>query len=113
VPRGQPLGEAAGVLRRHERQHVRRDDPARALPTTVKNTFRSYATATTVFGRDRTARNSRYVSSSATPNRTTRPPAVSRDRTSRKSLHADTQEPPQYPIHQHNMPRITKDHLHI
>lgn len=32
---------------------------AGGLPTTVKNTFRSYATAATVLGRDRTPRNSR------------------------------------------------------
>src|SRR4051794_31134778 len=72
-----------------------------ALPTTVKNTFRSYATATTVFGRDCTARNSRYASSTATPNRTTRSPAVFRDRCRRRAPH-DIQEPlcPTYQ-HQH------------
>ena len=31
-----------------------------SLPTTVKKTFRSYATASTVFGRHRPARNFRY-----------------------------------------------------
>src|SRR5262249_30130710 len=62
------------------------------LPTTAKNTFKSYATAATVFGRDRTARNSRYASSSATPNRTTRSPVVDRDRRTRRSLQ-DIQEP--------------------
>src|SRR6185503_8915574 len=62
------------------------------LPTTVKNTFRSYATAATVFGRDRTARNSRYPSSTATPNRTTRSPAADRDRYTRRSLQ-DIQAP--------------------
>ena len=38
------------------------------LPTAVKNTLKSYAAASTVFGRHRPARNSRYVSASSTPN---------------------------------------------
>jgi hypothetical protein len=37
------------------------------LATTVKNTFRSDAAASTVFGRHRPARNSRYTSASGTP----------------------------------------------
>jgi len=41
-----------------------------ALPTTVKNTFRSYAVASTVFGRHRPATKVRYSSSSGTSNRT-------------------------------------------
>ncbi|BEL05482.1 hypothetical protein Q0Z83_036730 [Actinoplanes sichuanensis] len=79
----------------------------------MKNTFRSCATATTVFGRDRTARDSRYASSTATPNLTTRPPAASRDRTNRKPLHNDIQEPLNTRSTSTNMPWITKDYLHI
>jgi len=50
------------------------------FPTTVKKTFKSYATASTVFGRHRPAKNSRYSSASGTPSRTTSSPATSRDR---------------------------------
>jgi TM2 domain-containing membrane protein YozV len=67
--------------------------------------------ATNAFGLDRTARNSRYASSNATPNRTTRPPAASRDRTNRKPLHADIQAPLTTRSTSTNMPWI--NHLHI
>ena len=53
---------------------------AGGLPTTAKNTLTSKATASTVFGRDRAARNSRYASSCGTPSRTTSPPAAVRER---------------------------------
>ncbi len=55
------------------------------LATTVKNTFRSYAAARTVFGRHRPPRNSRYTSASGTPTRATRPPERSHEQTGRKS----------------------------
>jgi len=55
------------------------------LATTVKKTFRSYATASTVFGRHRPARNSRY-SSSGTPSRAISSPAASRDRVRRTTV---------------------------
>lgn len=80
---------------------------------TAKKTCRSYATATTVFGHDRTARNSRCASSGSTPNRTTRPPAASRDRTSRRQPHDDIQAPLNTRSTSTNMPWITKDYLHI
>ena len=50
------------------------------LPTTAKNTLRSYAAASTVFGRERTAKNSRYTSSCGPPSRTIRSPAAFRER---------------------------------
>jgi len=56
---------------------------SRSSRVAMKKTFRSYATASTVFGRHRPARNSRYSSSSGTPSRTATPPAASRDRDKR------------------------------
>jgi hypothetical protein len=59
----------ASPLRGHEGQHICRRDNFRGLPAAVKNTFKSYATASTVFGRQRPARNSRYSSASSSPSR--------------------------------------------
>ncbi|GAA0429186.1 hypothetical protein Aca07nite_37470 [Actinoplanes capillaceus] len=47
------------------------------------------------------------------PDRTTRPPAASRDRTSRKQPHADIQAPLNTRSTSTNMPWINKDYLHI
>jgi hypothetical protein len=85
---------------------------AGGLPTTVKNTFRSYATAATVLGRDRTARNSRNSSSNGTPNRTTRSPTAVRDRRRPRSTQGDIQES----LHRtHRLYRhwVNEDYLHI
>ncbi len=63
--------------------HWRVDVPTAApggLPAAVKNTFKSYATASTVFGRHRPARNSRYSSVSRSPSRAITFPAASRER---------------------------------
>jgi hypothetical protein len=110
----QPTHPATGVLGGDERQHIRRDNHLRGgLPTTVKNTFRSYATAATVFGRERTARNSRYASSSGTPNRATRSPAAERDRHRPRSTQ-DIQAPLRQTHRQHGQWQwINKDYLHI
>jgi hypothetical protein len=70
----------AGPLHGHERQHVGRPDPPRRLADHGEEDLRSSATASTVFGRHRPARNSRYSSSSRTPSRTTNSPAAFRDR---------------------------------
>jgi hypothetical protein len=50
------------------------------LPAAVKNTFKSYATASTVFSRHRPARNSKYSSVSGSPSRAITFPAASRER---------------------------------
>lgn len=50
-----PLCGPAGVLRGDERQHIPCCNLGRRLTHHVKNTLRSYATAATGFGRDRTA----------------------------------------------------------
>ncbi len=55
------------------------------LPTTEKNTLKSYAAASTVFGRHRPPRNSRYTSASGTPTPTTSPPKRSSERTTQRS----------------------------
>jgi len=54
---------------RRELEHVRRGDLDRSFPVTVKNAFRSNATARSVFGRHRPATNSRYRSTSPSPSR--------------------------------------------
>jgi hypothetical protein len=53
------LTDTTSALRGDERQHISRADLIRALPTTLKNTFKSYPAASTVFGRHRPPRNFR------------------------------------------------------
>jgi hypothetical protein len=54
---------------RQELEHASRGDRHRVLRMTVKNAFRSKATARSVSGRHRPATNSRYRPASPSPSR--------------------------------------------
>src|SRR5487761_1567829 len=87
---------------------------AGSFPANAKNTFKSNAAASTVFGLHRAATNRRYSSTSSFPSRTSTPVSP-RARRSRHGTQSDMQDPP-VPgrgLPYRSLPEPAGDHLHI